>query len=179
MTGAVKLHLVVSVPSDNIAMDITLQTGERSAREWGPGEDSRSLIALGTQHLLFCPGHHSNRSAEACRYTCWGSPVLMPCHAGREPWRKPAGPHSWNKASVQGTECRLHSGCSTLCSLPSGASPLASTQGHVQAGCAKLRKGSRHLVCIRPLLVVSEKVCFSENEAFCIGKVLAEIIEWD
>ena len=65
MTGAIKLHLVVSVPSGNIAMDITLQMRRQFAGDQGPGKDSRSLIAPCTQHLRLSLGHLSNRSAEA------------------------------------------------------------------------------------------------------------------
>lgn len=65
-----------------------------------------------------------------------------------------------------------------LCSpRASRASASAGTQGHGQAGCAKLPKGLGRLVSVRNLSVASEKVCLSEKGAFCIGKVLAEILE--
>lgn len=72
---------------------------------------------------------------------------------------------------------RLHRGCSTLRSRCRQSQNLGGHQGHIQAGCAKLPKGSGCPVSIRASSVVSEKVCLSEEEAFCTGKVLAEISE--
>lgn len=84
-------------------------------------------------------------------------------------------------------EHRLHRGCSTLRSRCRQSQNLGGhqghvtqgnvTQGHIQAGCAKLPKGSGCPVSIKASSVVSEKVCLSEEEAFCTGKVLAEIFE--
>ena len=80
-----------------------------------------------------------------------------------------------------GGHCPVNADCTVTAPLcapcASRASASAGTQGHVQAGCTKLPKGSGRLISIRCLSVVSEKVCLSEKEAFCIGKVLAEIFE--
>lgn len=81
MTGAIKLCLVVSVPSGNIVMDITLQMGRQFAGDRGLGKDSHSLIAPCIQHLQLSLGHLSNGSAEAVQVY---KPGLSGAHA--VPW---------------------------------------------------------------------------------------------
>jgi len=65
MTGAIKLGLVVSVPSGNIVMDIALQAGCGLS---GTERCARTLISLAapcTQHLQLNLGSLANRSAKA------------------------------------------------------------------------------------------------------------------
>jgi len=82
MTGAIKLGLVASVPSGNFIMDITSQTGQRSARDRGPGKDSRSLTALCTQHLRLSLDRLWTGLPRPCGYTSRCScHATLPCHA--------------------------------------------------------------------------------------------------
>lgn len=65
MTGAIKLSLVVSVPSGNIVMDITLQAGCGLPRTEGWARTLIALAAPRTQHLQLNLGSFANRSAKA------------------------------------------------------------------------------------------------------------------